>query len=67
VEVSYRIPLGQAREKIPGIGNLPCITSSDAHLPDDIGRARTIFAMNAPSFEEIRLALQGKDGRGIAG
>lgn len=65
VEVSYRIPLGQARQRIAGIGNLPCITSSDAHLPDDIGRARTVFTMNAPSLEEIRLALQGKDGREI--
>ncbi len=65
VEVSYRMSPKEAREKIPGIRDLPCVTSSDAHYPDDIGKVMTVFIMNAPSFKEIRLALKGCGGRGI--
>jgi PHP family Zn ribbon phosphoesterase len=65
VEVSFRMSVRDAREKIAGIRDLPCITSSDAHYPDDIGKIRTIFEIKAPSFEEIRLALQGSGGRRV--
>ncbi|QTA87405.1 PHP domain-containing protein [Desulfonema magnum] len=65
VEVSYRMSPKEARKKIPGIRDLPCVTSSDAHYPDDIGKAMTVFMMNAASFKEIRLALKGDGGRGI--
>ncbi|MDM8524126.1 PHP-associated domain-containing protein [Desulfococcaceae bacterium HSG8] len=65
VEISYRIPPEDWQEKVPGIGDFPCITSSDAHYPDDIGRARTVFLIDTPSPEEIRLALQGAKGREI--
>jgi PHP family Zn ribbon phosphoesterase len=65
LEVSYRLPLNEVRKKIPGIVNFPCISSSDAHFPEDIGKAKTIFALSAPTFDEIRMALKGKDGRRI--
>jgi hypothetical protein len=65
VEVSYRVPLGEAREKIPGMMNLPCISSSDAHFPDDIGKAKTVFVLSAPTLAEIRLALKSQNGRRI--
>ena len=65
LEVSYRIPLNEVREKIPGVMNFPCISSSDAHFPDDIGKVKTVFALAAPTLEEIRLALKGKFGRRI--
>jgi len=65
VEVSYRVPLKEARKRIPGLMNFPCISSSDAHFPDDIGKTKTVFFLTAPTFEEIRLALKGKDGRRI--
>jgi PHP family Zn ribbon phosphoesterase len=65
LEVSYRVPLNEAREKIPGVMNFPCISSSDAHFPDDIGKVKTVFTLAAPTFEEIRLALKGKHGRRI--
>jgi len=41
----------------------PVITASDAHHPDDIGRFATDFFIHTPDIEEIRLALQGVDGR----
>ncbi|MCP4107566.1 MAG: PHP domain-containing protein [Desulfobacteraceae bacterium] len=65
IEVSWRMSPGEAREKIPGIGNLPCITSSDAHFPEDIGKSHTVFIIKAPVLDEIRLALQGKHGREV--
>ena len=65
LEVSYRVSLNDVRKKIPGIMKFPCISSSDAHFPDDIGKAKTIFALSAPTFEEISLALKGKEGRRI--
>ena len=65
VEVSFRVSLAEARQKFPGMMNLPCISSSDAHFPDDIGRAKTVFVLAEPTLEEIRLALKNKNGRRI--
>ncbi|MDM8552064.1 PHP-associated domain-containing protein [Desulfobacterales bacterium HSG2] len=65
VEVSYRISPRKAQKVIPGIKKLPCVTSSDAHYLDDIGRAWTEFIIAAPDFEEICLALQGIRGRRV--
>lgn len=65
VEVSFRVPLKKARAEIPGIGNYPCVTSSDAHFLDDIGKVWTEFILAAPSLEELILALAGTDGRRI--
>jgi PHP family Zn ribbon phosphoesterase len=65
LEVSYRIKLAEAAQIIPGIGNLACVTASDAHYLSDIGKACTVFHMAEPTLAEIRLALTGKDGRRI--
>jgi len=65
LEVSHRIKLETAARAVPGIGSFACITASDAHYPDDIGKASTVFEMAAPTLAEIRLALLGKDGRRI--
>ncbi len=65
VEVSYRIPLAQARERCPMIGTLPCVTSSDAHFLKDIGRAATVLRMAAPTLCEIGRALRAEMGRGV--
>jgi len=65
LEVSYRIKLAEAVQSIPGIGTFSCVTASDAHYLNDIGRAYTVFELAEPSLAEIRLALAGKDGRRI--
>lgn len=65
VEVSYRVPLKEARDKIPGLANFPCISSSDAHFPDDIGKVKTVFSLTAPTFGEICQAMKGRNGRRI--
>jgi len=53
------------RKKLYQEYNLPFVTSSDAHYLDDIGRSCTSFFMKKVSVEEIRKALQGKDGRRV--
>jgi PHP family Zn ribbon phosphoesterase len=65
LEVSYRIKLAEAAQAIPGIGGFACVTASDAHFLDDIGKACTVFQLAEPTLAEIRLALLGKDGRRI--
>lgn len=65
VEISWRTNIEAAKKNIFGIGNLPCITSSDAHFPDDIGKVKTGFIINSPDIEEIRLALKNADNRKI--
>lgn len=51
-----RIAFGAAR---------PVITGSDAHSPDEIGLASTVFHLRAPTVEEIGLALRGRGGRRV--
>lgn len=65
LEVSYRVDLAQAAQAIPGIGNYSCVTASDAHYLNDIGKACTVFELAEPTLAEIRLALAKKEGRRI--
>jgi len=44
---------------------LPVLASSDSHTLGDIGRARSVFTLAAPTFEEVALALRGAAGRGV--
>jgi 3',5'-nucleoside bisphosphate phosphatase len=44
---------------------LPIFASSDSHHLGDIGRARSMFEMQEPTFDEFVLALRGVDGRGV--
>ena len=65
LEVSYHISISEAVETIAGIGKFSCVTASDAHYLNDIGKASTTFELAEPTFDEIRLALAKKDGRRI--
>ncbi len=51
-------------KKIPG--NLGWIYSSDAHIPEFIGKSQTIFCIETASFSEIKKAILGKEGRSIS-
>ncbi len=46
-------------------GEFPVITSSDAHHLEEIGRVSTRFQAEEASFDEIRKALKGQDGRKV--
>jgi len=63
VEISWRTEPAEAMRQIPDMKNFPFIVSSDAHFPDDIGKVVTKFFMAAPTIDEIRLALSGKNER----
>lgn len=65
VEVSHRISPAAAQSALPAIGNLPCLTFSDAHVLSDIGRAHTGFLLEAATFEELCLALKATRGRRV--
>jgi len=41
------------------------ISSSDAHYPDEFSRRQTLFHMEALTFDEVRKALHGKEGRSV--
>lgn len=51
----------------PELKEFAVLRSSDAHFPDDIGRAHSIFTMRNRSFCEIKLALESKAGRKVRG
>jgi 3',5'-nucleoside bisphosphate phosphatase len=65
VEVSPRLTVAEARAALGSFDPLPMVRFSDAHKPEDIGCATTAFFVAAPSFEEIRKALAGEDGRKV--
>ncbi|MFS0656433.1 TIGR00375 family protein [Bacillus sp. 179-C3.3 HS] len=49
------------------LNRYPFLTNSDAHSLGKIAREYTKIQMDHASFEEFKLALQGKDGRKITG
>ena len=58
VEISANTPCRQAREKIAV--PYPFITSSDAHLLDDVGKAYTVFfPLPSVTLENIKNCLAG--------
>lgn len=66
VEVSRRTNIQAAPKLFPGIGQMPIITSSDAHYLDDfMNGPQTVFYLDQPTLVEIKQALNNKNGRKI--
>jgi len=65
LEVSPRMTVAGAREKLSLGMQHAVIRSSDAHRLEEIALATTVFEMVAPTAHEIRLALQGVEGRRV--
>lgn len=53
------------RESIPEKDVFPFVTSSDAHILEDVGKRHTSFLMNGISIEELRKCLHGDEGREV--
>ncbi|AGA58065.1 hypothetical protein Theco_1943 [Thermobacillus composti KWC4] len=51
---------------VPELDRYPFLTNSDAHSLARIGREYNSLILGEPSFDELRKALRGEDGRGIA-
>ena len=65
VEISRHTTPDKARSEIAGLERFTLVSFSDAHFPEDIGKPSTSFLMEAPSVEEIRLALREEGGRKV--
>lgn len=65
VEVSRHAPPGSEAYATAATYGLPVLRSSDAHRLDEVGAARTALRLAAPTFAELRLALQATDGREV--
>lgn len=63
VEISAATTKSAALASIKGISGFPMVTASDAHHPDLIGTAFTLFLLEEATIEEIALALAGLGGR----
>jgi len=57
---------GTPREDRARTHGLPLVTSSDSHFLSDVGICRTLLSLARPTLEEVRRALRGDGGRGVA-
>jgi PHP family Zn ribbon phosphoesterase len=65
LEISRVSDVEQFRHEHPEVNMYPLIRSSDAHFPGNIGVAFTEYYMETASFQEIKMALGGVNGRKI--
>jgi PHP family Zn ribbon phosphoesterase len=65
LEVTYRLTERGARVQFPQLEGWAIVRNSDAHRPEDIGKVWTRLRMAEASFEELRLALGGEEGRAV--
>jgi 3',5'-nucleoside bisphosphate phosphatase len=63
LEVSARYKVSDYTRLHPELEAYTLITNSDAHVPDAIGRAITLFEMEECTLDEIRMALHKENGR----
>ena len=63
LEISPRMRKNSSLANIPEARGYPIVTFSDSHFLDDIGTVFTSFFLEAPSVDEIRMALAKKFGR----
>jgi 3',5'-nucleoside bisphosphate phosphatase len=63
LEVSSDMPIQKAQKIYPS--KFPIVCFSDAHFPEDIGKASTVFRLQTGSIQEITKALQKQEGRDI--
>ena len=65
LEVSAKMSLKDATTAFAEYGGYPFVRSSDAHNLDAIGSGTTPFLLEAAAFDELKMALNGEQGRGI--
>ena len=63
LEISRHADLDKLRISNTSIGNSTLIRSSDAHFIEDIGKCVSEFYIKEATFDDVRLALQGENGR----
>jgi PHP family Zn ribbon phosphoesterase len=63
LEISRALGVEQARKRFPELSHYPFVTSSDAHRLADIGTAATVMRLAEGTFEEVKMAIQQREGR----
>lgn len=65
-EISPRSTLPEGRALVGDLA-APLVMGSDAHAPDQVGRAVTFWLLDRPDHAEIARALREQDGRALLG
>lgn len=65
LEVSSKLSLKDATATFTEYGGYPFVRSSDAHVLDTIGSGSTPLMLEAASFDELKMALKGDQGRRV--
>jgi PHP family Zn ribbon phosphoesterase len=65
LEISPRMTVDEARKTFGAASPIPLVRFSDAHRPEEIGRASTGFLIAEEGLEDIRQALKDPAGRRI--
>jgi PHP family Zn ribbon phosphoesterase len=65
LEISWRTDPEAFLTQHPELKKYAFTSASDAHYPDEFSRRRTLFRMENLSFDEVRKALHGEDGRTV--
>jgi len=66
VEISSRLNIKDAVQRIPLLKAWPVVVSSDAHTIEDfLAGPKTVFRLEQPTLSEIRLALNGENDREV--
>lgn len=65
LEISRRLRRENVSAECPAAVGFPILTFSDAHRPEEIGSTWTSFYLDAPTVEEMRMALRELSGRRI--
>jgi len=63
LEISRKDNFSRISEDYP---NYPVICSSDAHKLEDIGKVYTSMKLLNPTFDDVKKAFKGKEGRNIS-
>lgn len=64
-EISRHTTPEKARTKFPAMGHYPLIQSGDVHMLNSF-LGTTVFTLETRTLSEIRMALRGENGRGVA-
>ncbi len=65
LQISKGVSEKVVRDKFRINSQTTLVKFSDSHYPDDLGKTYTLFNMEKPTFDEIRKALTGLDGRKV--
>lgn len=65
LEVSAAASRARVIGRYPGTSGMAFVCGSDAHYAEAIASVSTGLTLLKPDFEEIRMALAGRDGRGV--